>query len=73
LKRLDPAKESEAFNLDFVPSDLEFVPYGLDFLPKDLDFLHRAGPPRVEARVKARGQAIQEHAARCGRSVASSP
>jgi hypothetical protein len=43
LKRLDPAKESEAFNLDFVPPDLDFVPSGLDFLPKNLDFLQPAG------------------------------
>jgi hypothetical protein len=39
LKRLKSAKESEGFNLDFVPLDLEFVPPGLDFVPKNLDFL----------------------------------
>jgi hypothetical protein len=43
LKRRDSAKESEAFNLDFVPPDLEFVPSGLDFVPKDLDFLQPVG------------------------------
>ena len=46
LKRLDPAKESRDFNLDFVPPDLEFVPLGLDFVPKNLDFLHPAGGAR---------------------------
>jgi hypothetical protein len=34
LKRLDSAKESTRFNLDFVPLDLEFVPFGLDLAPK---------------------------------------
>ena len=43
LKRLELAKESKDFNLDFVPPDLEFVPSGLDFLPKNLDFLQPAG------------------------------
>ena len=43
LKRRDPAKESEALNLDFVPPDLEFVPSGLDFVPENLDFLQPAG------------------------------
>ena len=39
LKRLNSAKESEHFDLDFVPADLEFVPPGLDFVPFGLDFL----------------------------------
>jgi hypothetical protein len=31
LKRLDSAKESEAFNLDFLPEDLDFLPKSLGF------------------------------------------
>jgi hypothetical protein len=39
LKKLDSAKESATFNLDFLPPDLEFLPPGLDFLPKNLDIV----------------------------------
>ena len=45
LKRLHSAKESEGFNLDFVPPDLEFVPPGLDFVPKNLDFRQQEPSP----------------------------
>jgi hypothetical protein len=38
LKRLDSAKESEDFDLDFVPPDLEFVPPGLGFRSEKFGF-----------------------------------
>ena len=42
LKRLNSAKESEAFNLDFVPPDLEFS-HPAWISSGNLDFLHPAG------------------------------